>query len=234
MLYFNHDTQASKDDRIIALRSSMGGAAVDAYWTIIELIHRDETELVLGESQMLTKSVSAWLFTDEKTLMQWVEYMLEVGLLVLCDRTNESVIVTSERARGNIAAYQQKAETARENGKNGGRKPSKNRVGSNSDSKTNQDRTVSKRKSKSKSNKEDIPNGISKKNSTFSPPSVDEVKAYASEKGYSIDAERFCDFYRSKGWMVGKNKMKDWRAAVRNWNRNSASKAVSSYGKYDR
>ena len=64
MLYFNHDTQASKDDRIIALRSSMGGAAVDAYWTIIELIHRDETELVFGENQMLTKSVSAWLFTD--------------------------------------------------------------------------------------------------------------------------------------------------------------------------
>ena len=234
MLYFNHDTQASKDDRIIALRSSMGGAAVDAYWTIIELIHRDETELVFGENQMLTKSVSAWLFTDEKTLMQWVEYMLEVGLLVLCDRTSESVVVTSERARGNIVAYQQKVETARENGKNGGRKPSKNRVGSTSVSKTNQDRTVSKRKSKSKSNKEDIPNGISKKSSTFSPPTVDEVKAYASEKGYSIDAERFCDFYASKGWMVGKNKMKDWRAAARNWNRNSASKAVSDYGKYDR
>lgn len=232
MLYFNHDTQASKDDRIIALRSFMGGAAVDAYWTIIELIHRDETELVFGENQMLTKSVSAWLFTDEKTLMQWVEYMLEVGLLVLCDRTSESVIVTSERARGNIVAYQQKVETARENGKNGGRKPSKNRVGSNSVSKTNQDRTVSKRKSKS--NKEDIPNGISKKNSTFSPPTVDEVKSYASEKGYAIDAERFCDFYASKGWMVGKNKMKDWRAAVRNWNRNSASKAVRDYGKYDR
>lgn len=232
MLYFNHDTQASKDDKIIALRSAMGGAAVDAYWTIIELIHRDETELVLGENQMLTKSVSAWLFTDEKTLMQWVEYMLEVGLLVLCDRTSESVIVTSERARGNIVAYQQKAETARENGKNGGRKPSKNRVGSTSVSKTNQDRTVSKRKSKS--NKEDIPNGISKKNSIFSPPTIDEVKAYASAKGYSIDAEQFCDFYASKGWMVGKNKMKDWRAAVRNWNRNSASKVVSNYGKYDR
>lgn len=232
MLYFNHDTQASKDDRIIALRSSMGGAAVDAYWTIIELIHRDETELVLGENQMLTKSVSAWLFTDEKTLMQWVEYMLEVGLLVLCDRTSESVIVTSERAKENIVAYQQKAETARENGKNGGRKPSKNRVGSTSVSKMNQDRTV--RKRKSKSNKEDIPNGISKKSSPFSPPTVDDVKAYASEKGYSLDAERFCYFYASKGWMVGKNKMKDWRAAVRNWNRNSASKVVSNYGKYDR
>lgn len=84
--------------------------------------------------------------------------------------------------------------------------------------------------SNSKSNsKEDIPNGISKKNSTFSPPTIDEVRsyaiAYATEKGVTpIDAERFCDFYASKGWMVGKNKMKDWRASVRSWSRNSEPK----------
>ena len=54
----------------------------------------------------------------------------------------------------------------------------------------------------------------------FEPPSIEDVKAYAGEKGYAnVDAERFCDFYESKGWMVGKNKMKDWKAAVRNWNR---------------
>ena len=43
------------------------------------------------------------------------------------------------------------------------------------------------------------------------------MKAYAAEKGYSIEAERFVDFYASKGWLVGKSPMKDWRAAVRNW-----------------
>ena len=37
------------------------------------------------------------------------------------------------------------------------------------------------------------------------------------EHGYNVDAERFVDFYRSKGWLVGKNKMKDWKAAVRSW-----------------
>ena len=36
-----------------------------------------------------------------------------------------------------------------------------------------------------------------------------------------MDADRFVDFYESKGWMVGKNKMKDWRAAVRTWERES-------------
>ena len=51
----------------------------------------------------------------------------------------------------------------------------------------------------------------------FTPPSVQDVRDYCIEKGYHIDAERFCDYYISNGWMVGRNKMKDWRAAVRTW-----------------
>ena len=54
---------------------------------------------------------------------------------------------------------------------------------------------------------------------TFSPPCVDDVRRYCGEQGLEIDAGKFVDFYASKGWMVGKNKMRDWRAAVRNWNR---------------
>ena len=51
----------------------------------------------------------------------------------------------------------------------------------------------------------------------FVAPSVTEVKQYIEEKGYHVDAEQFVDFYDSKGWMVGKNKMKDWKASVRTW-----------------
>ncbi len=49
------------------------------------------------------------------------------------------------------------------------------------------------------------------------PPPIEEVKKYISEKGYDVDAERWYDFYAAKGWMIGKNKMKDWKAAVRTW-----------------
>ena len=52
----------------------------------------------------------------------------------------------------------------------------------------------------------------------FMPPTVDEVKAYCTEKGYTVDADRFVDYYTSNGWRVGKNPMKDWKAAVRTWN----------------
>ena len=54
----------------------------------------------------------------------------------------------------------------------------------------------------------------------FAIPSVDEVAEYCRERKNGIDAERFFDYYQSKGWMIGKNRMKDWRAAVRTWEQN--------------
>lgn len=51
----------------------------------------------------------------------------------------------------------------------------------------------------------------------FAPPTAADVSAYARDKGMTLDAERFCDFYASKGWKVGSQPMKDWQAAVRNW-----------------
>lgn len=51
----------------------------------------------------------------------------------------------------------------------------------------------------------------------FVPPTVEDVRDYCFERGNSIDPQRFVDHYTSNGWMVGKNKMKDWKAAVRTW-----------------
>lgn len=56
-----------------------------------------------------------------------------------------------------------------------------------------------------------------RKSRRFTPPTATEVKQYATEKGYQIDADGFVDFYESKGWKVGNQSMKDWKAAVRNW-----------------
>lgn len=58
----------------------------------------------------------------------------------------------------------------------------------------------------------------------FTPPSIQEVKAYCVERGNNVDPDRFIDFYSSKGWMVGKNPMKDWKAAVRTWEKNNFSR----------
>lgn len=53
--------------------------------------------------------------------------------------------------------------------------------------------------------------------SRFTPPTLEEVINYCKERNNSVDPQRFINFYESKGWMVGKNKMKDWRASVRTW-----------------
>ena len=60
----------------------------------------------------------------------------------------------------------------------------------------------------------------------FVPPSASEVAVYVREKGYAFDAERFVAYYESNGWKVGKNAMKDWRAACRTWHANSSEKSA--------
>jgi hypothetical protein len=60
----------------------------------------------------------------------------------------------------------------------------------------------------------------------FIPPTVTEVSSYCKERKNDVDAERFCDFYQSKNWYVGKNKMRDWRAAVRTWEKKETTRHV--------
>ena len=60
---------------------------------------------------------------------------------------------------------------------------------------------------------------LGKDNKKFVPPSVDEVRIYCQERNNNVDAEAFVDFYQSKGWRVGSNPMKDWKASVRTWER---------------
>ena len=69
------------------------------------------------------------------------------------------------------------------------------------------------------------------KRKVFQKPSLEDIKAYCKEGGYSIDAQRFLDYYESNGWMVGRNKMKDWKAAVRSWaSRDKKPKVERDYG----
>ena len=60
----------------------------------------------------------------------------------------------------------------------------------------------------------------------FTPPTVDEVRAYCNERGNHVSAERFVDFYESKGWKVGNQGMRDWKAAVRTWEQSDKKVSV--------
>lgn len=81
------------------------------------------------------------------------------------------------------------------------------------------EKEIEKEKEKESEIEIDAPKGA---RGRFAPPTLEEVKEYCRERGNEVDAQRFVDFYEMKGWMVGKNKMKDWRAAVRTWERESS------------
>jgi len=70
-------------------------------------------------------------------------------------------------------------------------------------------------------------------NTSFIAPNVTQIKEYCVERKNEINPEAFFDFYESKGWMVGKNKMKNWKAAVRTWEKrgNIVSKNIQEYGR---
>lgn len=80
--------------------------------------------------------------------------------------------------------------------------------------------------SKEKSSKKDSPK-------RFVPPYLAEVQAYCIERGNGIDAQAFIDFYASKGWLVGKTKMSDWKAAVRTWESRNRKQAKQTYADTD-
>lgn len=70
--------------------------------------------------------------------------------------------------------------------------------------------------------KKEISSDISKKKN-FQKPILEEIKTYCLERKNNIDPEKWLDYYESNGWKVGKNPMKDWKAVIRNWERNSNS-----------
>ena len=87
---------------------------------------------------------------------------------------------------------------------------------------------------KDKNNKNNIIPLSRNKESKFTPPTADEVRKYCEEiMVYGFNAEMFIDYYESRGWMIGKNKMKSWKAAIRTWLRRDQERREQERHKYD-
>lgn len=135
----------------------------------------------------------------------------------------------------NIASYQRRCEANRNNGPKGGRPPKNgasektqhNPVGfkkpnitqwgpnnPDTDTDTDTDRDTEKRENDA---------AAAATPTKFTPPTLEEVSAYCQERQNIVDAGQFIDFYTSKGWKVGNQSMKDWKAAVRTWERRDRS-----------
>lgn len=78
---------------------------------------------------------------------------------------------------------------------------------------------------KDRLDKDSINNNADKpQNFRFTPPTIEEIKDYCNERNNNVNPVKFYDFYESKGWMIGKNKMKDWKASIRTWEKSETKK----------
>jgi hypothetical protein len=68
----------------------------------------------------------------------------------------------------------------------------------------------------------------SNKKRRFKKPTLEQIKGYCNERNNNVDPEAFINFYESKDWMVGSNKMKSWKACVRTWEQRNKEKTPMS------
>jgi len=89
------------------------------------------------------------------------------------------------------------------------------------DTKDSYSKDASNKENNTQDNKQKTNNKKEKTTKRFKKPTIEEIENYCKDRKNNIDAEYFYDFYESKNWMIGKNKMKSWKAAVRTWEKNS-------------
>lgn len=186
--YFPHDYHARHDPKNERMRMDIGPVGEGIYWDLVEMLYEQSGYLSLQDIPLFAKSLNT---TEEliKKVINDYELFSKNG-----DKFySESLLIrlkhinTKRRKARTSAKLSHSADAKRTHGGRSARKESKVK-----ESKVN-------------------------KNNKFIPPTIEEVIKYCQERKNKVDPQRFIDFYSAKGWMIGRNKMKDWRAAIRTW-----------------
>ena len=200
MDWFRHDADAHDDIKIRKLLRKHGPCAYGAFWLIVELIYRNDG------------SASAQDVNDEFDLMNlegMKEILADSGLFQIAEDGSWS----SKRVSEEIDYWNERRQKRIDAGRLGGLAKASNAKAMLSNALANSSTIPN----HTLPIKEEVVSKDTPKKKNFQKPSLDEIKAYCKERNNSVDAQIFFDFYESKGWMIGKNHMRDWKAAVRTW-----------------
>ena len=232
--YFSHDSNAKDDPKCVLLIEQLGAEGYGIFWILIETL-RDQPDYKYP--LMLIPAISRrYNTTAEKmktVIMQYNLFEIENDEFFYSDSLNRRMEHLEHRREIAVRAGKESAKKRLLlNGSSTDVQPTLNEC---STSKVKESKV---NKSKVKESKGDI-GDESPTHTKFIPPTVEEIKVYCLERKNSVDAERFLDFYSAKGWMIGKNKVKDWKACIRTWERgdnngrsaNSNGNNVSCSGK---
>ena len=232
-IYFSHDANAMSDPKCMLLIEQLGMEGYGMFWGLVEML-RQQPEYKM--SLLLIPALANRFKVSESKLKTVVS---GYGLFVI--ENDEFFFSRSLRERMELMEYKKiqrsiagkKAISARWSKKKALPSPSNasekielsttNVVSNSCISYSNKDSSNDKDsledKERGNFEKSESSDSSKSKAKAFSPPSIFEIESYCRERNNGIDAEWFHDFYQSKNWMVGKSKMKDWKASVRTWER---------------
>lgn len=202
MKWYKHDSNANCDAKLKKLSLKYGMEGYGIYWYCLELIAQNvEKHNLTFELEHDAEIISADTNIRIDLVEEMMAYMVDLQLF-----ESSGGVITCLKMASRTDEYTQKLIKQSENvGMISGQSPRKselkeeNRVDNNSSEKNKRER--------------------------FNPPTIQEIESYCHLENFNIDAENFFNFYESKGWMIGKNRMKNWRAAVSNWDARDKNQA---------
>lgn len=207
--YFSHDYNARSDEKIKKLIMKHGLLGYGLFWAIVEDLYQNANALQMDYDL---------LAFEYRTQRDVVESVINDFDLFIIDGDKFGSKSVESRLLERDARSQKARQAAISRWEQSERNASALQVHQSSNA-------IKERKGKENKGKE------SKQKTRFLPPTLDEVKQYCSERKNAVDPQKWFNHYTANGWMVGKNKMKDWKAAVRTWESNSINNARPKEGK---
>ena len=244
--YYTHAADADTHWKFVALRRKFGWQGEGKFWALNNRIAKSEyCKLNLNDEELI-EATAATLDFDPEEFIEYVGYLKKVRLVI-----EEDGFITTEIVQECLEEVMGRREYQRERAKGGSKKsiveneksivenPKSTIENANSIIENEQSKV---KKSKEKYNKEEerkdytsySPKESEKTTTTpcFKKPTIEEIDSYLKEKKITgFTAEKFHAYYESKGWLIGKTPMKNWKAAIVTWKANNGNNGFSSGGK---
>lgn len=218
--YFSHDASARNDLKIKAMISKYGVEGYGMFWYLVEMLREvDSFKLPLEDYFYL--AIQHEFNGCSADVQQFVTDCIYTFKLFESD----GLFFWSNSLNRRMDMKQKKIDQAREAGKKSAEKRKEQQAFNDSSTDVQRDSTDVQQLNEIKGN--EIKPKEKTSNSRFAPPTQDDVIAYCLERKNNVDAQRFTNFYESKGWMIGKNKMKCWKSAIRTWEQKEQKGEVS-------
>lgn len=235
--YFSHDSNARHDPKITAMRGVYGSEGYGWYWMLIEMMRESEGYKLDLKSKYTWNAFALQLHCDSNRIEEFVNDCIQEFSLFEADDCHfwsPSLLRRMEfreqksKARSKAAKARWDKEKRASNDTPVDAENMQMHSKSNANAMQGKESKVneSKGKERKRNLKDNPPVSPRGEHTRFISPSREEVAAYCNERNNGVDAGKWYDHYTSNGWMVGRNKMKDWKAAVRTW-----EKGVGSYAK---